>query len=426
MRDVTANAEPAELSRTEISARLADAAAAQRFTNRRRRFEAGFSERRRQRTERFFSVASFIVLVAAPMAASTLFFGWMASDRYVAEAHFLLRPNKAQLATAPGEVESVAAQIGRDTQVVADYLIGPAAFLALDEELDLRARLTTPPPQLADLLDPPTPDALTGLAADATYEDAVAYWKSMVATDIDPSSGVVTLRVVAFSEDDALLIADRALVRADALVNAMNARIWDDALAQAQAAVEAAAARLTSAEAGMAQLRNEEGLVSADAAATAATGMTVAARGAVAELERQRAALSAYLRPEAPAVRLLDERIAAGRAQIAELDAQMTGSSESGASGQSSLSRSLERFGAPEMEREVARRSFLTAASQLERARQARDARSLYLEVFAPPQRPDEAVLPHRALWVGVTLACALALWAMARGLFGLVRNHMA
>jgi capsule polysaccharide export protein KpsE/RkpR len=79
-----------------------------------------------------------------------------------------------------------------------------------------------------------------------------------------------------------------------------------------------------------------------------------------------------------------------------------------------------------EAEAAVAGRQFLAAAERLETVRVLADAQSLYLHVFVEPGLAEEATLPRRAWWIAGVSGVGLALWGVAVGLFGLVRNHIA
>lgn len=410
--------------RAVVADNLARAAAAHRFTNRRRRFEAGLSDRRRAAAERLFMVISFVMLVALPNIAATTYFGWMASDQYVSEARFILRPNKARLANAGDVALASAAEIGRDTLVLADFLESAALVDLLENDVGLRQRFQAAAPALAHLLDPPTPDWLAGLPADEPAEDVLRYWRGMTEVSVQPGSGVVIFALRAFRPDDAHQLVSRSLSAAEALVNRMNERIWGDATTTAEELFAKSARRLGEAEAALVAVRDEVGIVSPDASSASLIGLLAQARATLARLEREYAARVAELDPQSVQLRARSREIEAARDQVRGLETQLVGLGADARAG--SMAAALERFSTAEVEREAAQRSFLAAATQLERARIVADAQSLYLDVFSPPVLAEEATYPKRAWWLGGILAGTLALWGLARALFMLIRNHMA
>lgn len=407
-----------------VADNLARAAAAHRFVNRRRRFEAGFSDRRRAAAERLFTVLSLVLLVALPNLAAVGYFNWMASDQYVSEARFILRPNKARLGGGGATAMAGATEIGRDTLVLADFLESAALVETLEADVGLRTRFEALPFAPAHLLDPPTPDRLAGLGPDRPAEDVLRFWKRMTDVSVQPGSGVVIFALRAFRPEDAHLLAQRSLVAAEALVNRMNARIWGDAVTMAQTLFAESAERLGRAEAALVAIRDELGIVAPDTASAALIGLIAQARGTLSRLEREYAARAGELDPQAALLRARAREIEAAREQLRALEAQLVGSGAGG--GPATMAAALERFSTAEVEREAAQRSFLAAATQLERARLVAEAQTLYLDVFSPPALAEDATYPKRRWWLGGILAGTLALWGVARALFLLIRNHMA
>jgi capsular polysaccharide transport system permease protein len=412
--------------RARIAAGLALAAGRKRFTVRRRRFDAGYSERRRARTTRLFAIGSFLILVLFPGLAATAYFGWIASDRYVAEARFVLAPNKAALGEGAGRVAGAPPmEIARDTQVIAAFLQSRALVDALEADVGLRARYTARPFAFGEILSPAAPDWFAGLDPAAPVEDLVDYWEDMTRVSIATQSGIVTFATAAFTPEDAHVLAQAALVRAEAQVNAMNARVWGDAVAKAETIFREAAARFGAAQSALASGRNAAGVLDAGSAAQALTGVTAETRRQLVALEEDRAVKAAELDRNSPILRALDRRISSLRKQIAMIESSMAGALPPEGEART-LAGVMEDVAALEAEAAVADRQFIAAAERLETVRALADAQSLYLHVFVAPGVADEATLPKRGWWIAGTLILGLALWGGATGLFGLVRNHIA
>jgi len=409
--------------RARVAAELAAAAARKRFEIRRKRFNAGFSDRRRNRAARAVSLAAFLAFVAAPTLAVGIGVGWIAADRYVVEARFVLTPNLSGLGEGRlGGAPSL--QLVRDTQVVAQFLRSRAMATALESDIGLRARIESPGLDPGRPFDRVSPDPIWGLARDATADDLAEHWEAMTRTRISRTSGVVTFSVEAFSPQDAVDLAEGALAGAEALVNSMNARVWRDTVERAETLFAEAARRLARAETALAGARDAAGVLDVTSAAAALTGVASAARADLVALRQERAARAGQLSPGSAALRALDRRIASVREQIAGIEASLA--SRPGEEGGATLSGAMESLSAHEVERAVAQRQFLAASEQLEASRAASEAQMLYLQVFVLPAAPEEAALPRRGWWIAGTLGIGLALWGVAVGGFSLVRNHLA
>src|SRR6056297_3132045 len=166
-----------------IQAGLGAAAGRTGFSHRRRRFDTGLAERRERAAVRAFAAT-----------AVALYLGRVAEDQYVAETRFLLRANEAEM---PDRIDALtgipAAEMARDTLVVAAFLESAAAVDALVRGAGLRERLAGPG---ADPWRPETwlaSDWWARLSPHATAEDLHEHWERISGVDIDRRAGIVTL-----------------------------------------------------------------------------------------------------------------------------------------------------------------------------------------------------------------------------------------
>src|SRR6202007_2052605 len=75
------------------------------------------------------------------------------------------------------------------------------------------------------------------LKRNASIEDLVDYWNSMVTTNIDGPSGIVTVAARAFRQEDALALSQAIIVASEKLVNEVSARARNDAMRRAEGEV---------------------------------------------------------------------------------------------------------------------------------------------------------------------------------------------
>ncbi|GMG80818.1 hypothetical protein LNKW23_00300 [Paralimibaculum aggregatum] len=414
---------PAAL-RAHVAQGLSAAAGRHNFSNRRRRFDVGFSERRRAGAIRAFARAGFALLVALPMALAGVYYGWLAEDRYEVESRMILRVNQA---ARPDRLSGITGlpsiEMQRDTQVIAEYLGSAGLVAELAAREGLRARWTGP---AADPLRPETwiaGDWVARLAPDAPAEDLHARWEALSGAEIELPAGIVVFRLQSFTPEGARDLSAAAIAAAEALVERLNARVWADAVAKAEALFRDAADRLAAAQARLAVARNEAGVLDTEAEAGALSALASSTRAELIRLEQDHAAQAQHLAPSSARLQALSRRIASLKAQLAALGRERVGA---GAADGRSLAEVMARFAEIEVEQELAERQFLAAAAKLEEVRQVAEARMMYLDVFVEPALPEEPSHPRRALWLGVILTACLALWGAAAGLFATIRNHMA
>lgn len=399
-----------------VSQALSDAARRTRISSRSRRSYAGggFQARRGAAAMRWAILLGFYVMVVIPSVAAIVYYGFVASDQYVAVADFTVGGGE------PVPVDGLAAMTGipaaaiiQDTQIVVNYLESRAAVERLEKMVDIRALYSTP-----------TADALSRFKADKPIEKFVAYWKKMVTASIKMPAGSVELRVRAFTPDDAARIAQAALTICEQLINEMNDRMTSDAVSNAEEELNRSTARLTQSQVSFEQARNDQGMLDATKAADAVNKLINTTRSALLGLQQQYTTQIRFVSETAPQSLALKSRIDATTAQIRELEAQLT--TAGGDTKQPTLAGSMTKFSELELEDKVAQRLYTSASAALEAARLIAERKMMYLNTFVKPVAPEEAEYPKRGLQILLVIGGCLALWGACCGLALTVRNHMA
>lgn len=393
------------------------------FSNRRRRFDIGFTERRRRAAVRRVAVLGFLLLVALPALLSGGYYGGLADDRFVSETRFLLRVNQAAQADRIGTVTGLPSiEMKRDTQVIAAFLESAALVEALTARAGLRQAYTGRQPELIKSETWLANDWPARLAPDAVAEDVLDYWMDRTSVDIELPAGIVVFGVAAFSAKEAQQLNAAALAEAEALVNTLNARVWAEAVEKAEGLFRGAAERLAVVQGRLAIARNEAGVFSVESESGMLSELAGETRSELIRLEQDRAAKAQHLSPSSAQMQALDRRIAALRDQLSALGSERVAADGDG----EALADVMARFSAIEVEQELAERQFLAAARKLEQVRQVSESRMIYLDVFVEPTLPEDAVEPRRGFWFGVWVVAGLIAWGAVCGGFALMRNHMA
>lgn len=356
---------------------------------------------------------SFLLMVAAPTAIAGIYYLLLASGQYVAEFRFGLRSSEP-LRAAGGTLLSGAAaamQTALDSYAVAQYLRSRAIIDDLDKSLDLRAMFSTPDADWPARLHLPV-----------TIEQLTAYWRRQVDAFFDPVNGTIVVRARAFSAPDALRLAQGVLEASERLVNEMSARARRDALRQSENDVTAAERRLAAALAQLRDYRDKEGLINPDKAADANAALAGRLRGEVLRADAEFAAMRVYLNADAPALKLLEARIATLKAQEAALAGEAT---DTAATQRRALSRVLGGYEELDSQRRFAETAYRHALEALDRARIEADRQQIYLVDFVPPRLPEEPLYPRRLRATAIVFAAAFAAWAIGGLTVRSVREHL-
>lgn len=363
----------------------------------------------------------FLVIVALPVAAAAIYYFAIAADQYIAEFRMNLRtldpPIIEPLALFGGDTGRTTA--ASESQIVTQFIASRAIVDELDPKLDLRR-----------MFAPPEADWWARLGLPATIEQLVYYWQHQVDPFYDTSTGTIVVRVRAFAPDDAMRLAQSIVTSSERLINDLSARARQDALAYAEGDVTTTEARLKAALGAIREFRDKEGMIDPGQAATADTTLATKLRDDLIKANSELATLTAYMREDAPAVRVLKARIKSLEAQQHMLALEMTASGpaaspSSASAAPSALSRELGSYEALDAERKFAETAYEHALERLDRARDNADRQHIYIESFVPPSLPQSSLYPRRWRAFGTVALIAFAVWAIGGLAVQSIRDHL-
>lgn len=342
----------------------------------------------------------FVAIVALPATVAALFFGAIASDRYVSEASFLVRGVSSQSAGGLGALLRGLglSRANDDTYAVQDFIQSREAVRRLDERLPLR-----------EVFSRPGTDWFTRFPAfwrSNSFEAMYNYYLRRVVVLHNPSTGITQLQVTAFRPEDARNLAVSLIELGEDLVNRLNERAHRDAIQHAQAELERAENKVIAAQAAITSFRNREVMI--DPAGDSAKVLEVIGKLAT-ELARARTELqeTTTSAPASPTIQGMRVRAAALQNQIAAEQSKMAGRDDALASKMSAYERLV-------LSREFADRELTLAAGAIEMARQQARRQHIYIETIAPPNLPDQSTDPRRWRSFFTVLIFAGAIFAMA------------
>lgn len=400
-----------------LSLALADAARRARISTRSRRnyTGGGFHARQGAAVMRFIILGSFWIMVVLPSLTGIIYYGLIASDQYISEAKFTVSGGEIP------KLDSIAALTGiparsviQDTQIVTNYIESRAAVEKLDSQINIRRLYSRPEADWFARFNPNKP-----------IEKFVSYWKKMVDVSIKMPSGIVELKVRAFTPEDSERIARAVLAISEQLINDLNIRMNRDAVANAEQQLDRASARLLRAQANLEKARNDEGLLDVNKAADALNGLITETQGTLLQLQQTYNSQRDTVLETAPQMRALKARIDATKAQISELEEKLTSNTNS-LTTKPTLAGSMTRFSELDLERQIAERLYSGAVASLELSRATAERKEMYVNAFVRPVVPEQSEYPRRLLFSCLILISCLAIWGICCGLAVLVRNHMA
>lgn len=360
--------------------------------------------------------ASFAAMVVLPVLAAILYFGFLASNQYVSDLQFAVRGTVERLPGAEtlgfGGLATLAAlNSSQEAYAVADYVQSRSMVDDLARSMDLREFYGNDSVDFWSRLDP-----------DAPAEALLAKWRRMVDVSVEAISGIVTVRVRAFTPEDAMRINQAVRERSETLVNDMVLRLRSDMVERAEREVSLARERLDGARARLSRFQNTQATLDPmEGALSLNQTITTLRRDLLAvqvELEGSIRATGAG----SPTSRLLSVRQKGLAEEIVKLEAMLTG----GAGGDRTAAGDLVTFDRLKIERMLAEQQVVLAERVLEQARSERDRRHIYIETIEGPTLPGTSLFPQRGYMILMVTLSALMIWSvLALGWAG-VRDHAA
>lgn len=368
--------------------------------------------------DRFF-IAAFVLLTVLILAAPNLFgiayYGYLASDQYESETRLTVRSSspalgKDQLAKVTG---LPAAKIVQDTLIVTDYIKSREMVSIL-----MKGNL------LLNIYGRDTIDFLARLRSDETAEGLHEYWSKMVTISVSPKSGIVVIKVRAFSATDSQMILQKVVEASEQVVNDLNNRIWNDVIATAQSNLEHAASRLQNTREKLQLARNKAGVLDVEGSSKVITQLLSSSQKELLDLQQRYASNSATISASAPQMRVLDREITIRQQQVENLKAELAGVTPNvGAT--PNLANIAVDMSQLELEQDLAEKQFSASVKSLEQVQFVSKQQLIYLDTFLKPTLSDAAEYPKRFFWIGCIFVVTLILWGSAVGLLSVGRSRL-
>jgi capsular polysaccharide transport system permease protein len=362
---------------------------------------------------------SLIAVVVIPSLLIQFYLAFLATDQFVAETRFTVR--ESQPGAGGGGIKAALSALGsagglqtpssagQEPYVVTSYIHSRAMIDDIGRSIDLAA-----------VFRRPEADFWARLKTSPSAEDMLDYWNGMVATNVDPLSGFVTVEARAFRPEDALAIAQQINLLSENLANDMSARAREDIMSRAEAEARRSEAMVLDALTAMREFREKEGYLSPLAAAETISKLLMQSIGDKIAVENELFVSQKSLSPDAPTLQSLKSRLRADDAQIDRLKSQLTQTSSQG----EALSASLAKYEELDLRRAFAEKLYAMAQDLYERARASAESRQIYVSVFVPPSLPQESRFPRR---LALSLLCPLGLlvvWGIFALLAAAVEDH--
>lgn len=347
----------------------------------------------------------FLLLFLLPTLVTAGYFYLIASDRFITEARFALRPalgnvDKVQ-SEETGNNNSLAKQmVAQDTLITTGYIGSRQMIETMERQMPIR-----------EMFGRDSIDFFSRISVDEPIELFMRYWHKRVTTSVDANGGIISLKVAAFDPEESYRLARALLDESERMVNELSLKARNAALTESNRELKNAEARLHTVQRAMRDLRNRSGVL--DAQIVSKNNLSV-----IGELRKKRIDLSVQLNqslrdlaPERRQIQDLKAQIQDLDDNIEKIERQMTSTDPEQ---RRLLSEAVTEFEALESERKNA---LLYHNKVLAASEQARIVANRQIEFFTPVVAPVVAVSaiePRRHLITSIVALVAMAVFGLS------------
>ncbi len=359
-------------------------------------------------------IPTFLIAVVLPTVLTLFYLVAFATPQFESEGSFSVQQGVKSQKSMTG-VAALAAQFSgvsttsQETYMVLEYLrsnnviedIGGRAFL---EPIYARDDI----------------DYMSRMGSDLHLEDLHDYWESKIIPELDTRSGIITLKVRAFSPKDAYLIAQKLMVLSEDLVNRVSLRSREDTLTRVEGDLKRSVALLADSQAQLLTFRNQQNSLDpvqdADNLGTVITELTLKRI----QLETEIGALLTQVSADSPALRVKREQSDSLQQQIDSIESRMT----SMASSDGSIAKKLVDYEKLKINIMYYEKLYSASMSTYQQAREDTLKQQIFIIPIVIGGAAESSSYPSAwQVTVAVFLLC-LALWAIAALTIAAVKDH--
>lgn len=329
--------------------------------------------------QRSLKLGSFLWVVACFMLA-LLYFGFIASDRYVSQADLMVKQaDQIKMLPEALSILGVGGSNHQDVLLIQDYLKSWDLLAKLDKELDLKAHYQSH-----------NADFFSRLSRDATREDFIEYYRNHMTLRLDDLSGVLTIEFQAFDRDYAQRVVALMLKESEQFINQLGHKMALDQLAFVEGESNRAYQKMQAEKAKVLAFQNSHQLISPESTSSAHLGMVSQIEAELVRQQTELKRLQSYMKSTAPQVISVQNSINALSKQLQQERAKLTGMDKN------AMNEVTASYLEVQTQASLAADFYKTSLISLEQARVEAYRKLKHLLVISQPTVADRAEYPRR------------------------------
>jgi capsular polysaccharide transport system permease protein len=359
---------------------------------------------------------SFAIVVMLPMIVVSLYVWVVAKDQYSSLTGFTVRQEEGGSASALlGGLASLAGSSGSpDGDILYKFVLSQALVQDIENNIGLRAHYGS---YWAT-------DPVFGLKPGASIEDLEEYWKRILRLSYDQGSGLMEMRVLAFTPEKAQEIARETLRLSQNMINALNEQARDDAMRYARLDLDEALARLKKAREALTTFRSTNQLVDPQSDIQGRMGVMNNLQQQLAEALINLDLLTGTTSEGDPRLRQAERLIDVITQRIAGERDQLSSGRTNIDDPDSDYPQLIAEYEGLVVDREFAEENYRAALAALDLARANASRQSRYLATYISPTLAQTSEYPRRFVIAGLTALFLILGWSIMALVYYSVRDR--
>lgn len=342
---------------------------------------------------------------------ATFYWGLIASDRYVSEAHIVIQ----QTDLAGGQSTDIMSLLGgggginrADQLFLRDHLLSVDMLEKLNSRLNLRGHFSDSDHDLLSRM----------WFEDASIERFHRYYLSRVSVELDDYSGVLVIQAQAYDPKMAHEIVTMLVSEGEQFMNTLSHALAQEQVNFLEKQVMNIGERTMETRQTVLRFQNENGLLSPQGTAENITGIINGLESRLAELKTRKATMLGYLMPDSSDVKEIGLQIGAVEKQINRERGRLA------APNGNTLNRTVEEFQRLQLNAEFVQDIYKTTLMALEKGRIEATRTLKKVSVLQTPSKPQYPLEPRRIYNSVVFMLGALLVAGVVHLLSAIIRDH--
>ncbi len=344
-------------------------------------------------------LGSFLWVVAC-FAIAVIYFGLIASDRYVSRAQLVIK-QADQIKMLPDALSmlGLGGSNHEDVLLTQDYLQSPDLLAKLDKELGLKAHYQSH-----------KVDFFSRLSSNVSQEEFIEYYHNHLTLRLDDTSGILTIEFQAFDPAYGQRVVSMMLKESEGFINRLGHQVALEQLSFVEKEVNRAYQRVQDEKAKVLDFQNTHNLISPESTSTARLGLVSQIESELAQQQAQLKQLHSYMKITAPAVVSLQTKVDALTQQLDQEKARLTGTDKD------AMNEITSRYMDVQTQAALAEDLYKSGLISLEQAKVEAYRKLKHLLIISQPTLAEDSEYPRRLYnlaTIGVLLCLLYGLLVM-------------